>query len=90
MEKNFALLGFRQEYEVVKDWDLMAEYRFLADIGENNNTENLKHGALVGVYKHIGENLKIGVGYNFSSFQDDLRDTDINAQGWFINIVGKF
>ena len=62
----------------------------LADIGEDNNTENLKHGALVGVYKHIGENLKIGVGYNFSNFQDDLRDTDINAQGWFINIIGKF
>ena len=90
VEKNFALLGFRQEYEVIKDWDLMAEYRFLADIGENNNTENLKHGALVGVYKHIGENLKIGLGYNFSNFQDDLRDTDINAQGWFINIIGKF
>ena len=90
VEKNFALLGFRQEYEVIKDWDLMAEYRFLADIGENNNTENLKHGALVGIYKHIGENLKIGVGYNFSNFQDDLRDTDINAQGWFINIIGKF
>ena len=26
----------------------------------------------------------------FSNFQDDLRDTDINAQGWFINIIGKF
>lgn len=90
VEKNFALLGLRQEYEVIKDWDLMAEYRFLADIGENNNTENLKHGALLGVYKHIGNNLKIGAGYNFSSFQDDLRDTDINSQGWFVNIIGKF
>jgi len=47
-------------------------------------------GALVGIYRHVGDNAKIGAGYNFSRFSDDLRDFDADSDGFFINLVGKF
>jgi hypothetical protein len=33
--------------------------------------------------------LKIGVGYNFTDFSDDLTDLDYQNNGWFVNFVGK-
>jgi hypothetical protein len=44
----------------------------------------------VGVDRHIGEHFKVGVGYNFTDFSDDLKLTDYVYQGWFINLVGKY
>ena len=41
------------------------------------------------LYRHIGRNLKFGVGYNFTDFSDDLTDLDYDSQGFFINLVGK-
>ena len=46
-------------------------------------------GALLGVYRHMGNHLKVGAGYNFSTFSDDLTDLDYDHQGVFINIIGK-
>jgi hypothetical protein len=51
--------------------------------------EDRRAGALVGMYQHIGENLKVGVGYNFTDFSDDLTDLSYNSQGVFFNFVGK-
>lgn len=31
-----------------------------------------------------------GVGYNFGSFSDDLRDLTLNDQGIFVNLLGKW
>jgi hypothetical protein len=47
-------------------------------------------GAVAAVYRHIGNNLKLGVGYNFGRFSDDLRDLTFNDRGVFLNVVGKF
>jgi len=52
--------------------------------------ENEQFGALVGIYRHVGDNAKIGVGYSFSEFSDDLTDFDEDNSGFFINLVGKF
>jgi len=43
----------------------------------------------VGLYRHIGNHVKFGVGYNFSRFSDDLTDLSYDHQGLFINIIGK-
>nr|WP_234827237.1 hypothetical protein [Sinorhizobium meliloti] len=48
------------------------------------------YGALAAVYRHVGENFKVGVGYNFGRFSDDLRDLTLNDEGVFLNMVGKF
>ena len=49
-----------------------------------------KSGGLLAVYRHIGDNLKVGVGYNFTDFDDDLTSNDYDSKGWFINLVGKY
>jgi len=30
------------------------------------------------------------VGYNFANFSDDLTDLDYDAEGVFVNLIGKF
>jgi len=49
-----------------------------------------RSGALVGLYRQLGDHLKLGVGYNFTDFSDDLTDLSYDSQGVFINAVGKF
>jgi len=44
---------------------------------------------LVGVYRHINQHVKVGVGYNFTDFSDDLTNLDYRSQGWFVNLLGK-
>ncbi len=38
----------------------------------------------------MNENLKVGVGYNFTDFSDDLTDLSYRSRGVFLNILGKF
>lgn len=85
--KSDAHIGVvRFDYHVVKKWDLLAEGRVLS----SSLADDKQYGALLGVYRHVGDNAKIGVGYNFSKFSDDLRDFDADSDGFFINLVGKF
>lgn len=81
---NFAALQGR--YHLVKNWDALLEYRIL-QVKQSNST---RKGWLVGVDRHIGEHFKLGVGYNFTDFSDDLRVTDYQYKGWFINLLGKY
>jgi hypothetical protein len=45
---------------------------------------------LVGVYRHLNDNFKIGAGYNFTNFSDELTSLNYNARGVFVNALGKF
>jgi hypothetical protein len=47
-----------------------------------------RNGALVAVSRYVGEHLKVGLGYNFTDFSDDLTDLDFNHQGLFLNLTG--
>ena len=40
--------------------------------------------------RRVGDNMKIGVGYNFGHFSDDLTDLTYDDHGIFVNAVGKF
>lgn len=63
----------------MKDWDIYVEGRRLAVDSEDN-----RDGFLMGVNKHIGKHLKVGVGYNFTDFSDDLaRVNDYTYEGVF-------
>ena len=81
---NFAAL--RARYHLISSWDGLLEYRFL-DITED---DSLRSGVLVGIDRHFGNNFKLGVGYNFTDFSDDLTILDFDQQGFFINAVGKY
>ncbi len=63
----------------------MVEYRRL----RVREDDSVKDGYLVGIDRHVGDHMKIGVGYNFADFSDDLRILDYDQRGWFLNIVGK-
>ena len=85
--KNDATLAAaRVRYHLTHNWDAMAEYHWM----NSDESQDSQHGAMVSVDRHIGKNLKIGIGYNFTDFTDDLSDTDGTAKGWFINLVGKY
>ena len=67
-----------------KNWEGMAEVRMLAltDIRQRRG------GALTAIYRRLGDNVKAGIGYNFTNFSDDLTDLRYNHNGVFFNIVG--
>jgi predicted porin len=86
VESHANLAAVRGRYHLVKQWDAMAEYRWLWV----TEAEDMKQGALVGVYRHLGDHLKLGVGYNFTDFSDDLTDLGYDSKGWFVTAVGKY
>jgi hypothetical protein len=81
-----AQLGIlRADYHIVKAWDAMAEARlFWTPEGSS------QMGFVTALYRDMGENFKMGVGYNFGSFSDDLRDLVQDDHGVFVNLIGKF
>ncbi|KAB2716245.1 TonB-dependent receptor [Brucella intermedia] len=82
-----AHLGIvRADLHIVKNWDALVEGRVL-HMPEAKTTD---YGALLAVYRHVGENFKVGAGYNFGAFSDDLRDLTLNDRGVFLNVIGKF
>ncbi len=85
-DSNALLLIGRVDYHVVKDWELTGELRHLSV----SEAEDARTGALLGAYKHINQNVKVGAGYNFTDFSDDLTDLDYDSEGAFFNILGKF
>ncbi len=84
-DSRASLYILRADWHFTHRWDAMIEGRLL----DLPDAEDQKSGALLGLYRHIGNNIKVGVGYNFTDFSDDLTDLSYNSQGVFINFVGK-
>jgi len=76
----------RVNYHFIRKWDALAEYRMLW----NTLADDKKNGFLTALYRHIGKHVKLGVGYNFTDFDDNLTHLDYEAQGPFINLIGKW
>ncbi len=73
-------------YHLVHEWDALLEVRSLNTV----QAETSDTGILAAAYRHFGSNVKLGVGYNFSEFSDDLTDLVQDDSGFFINLVAKF
>lgn len=85
--KSVAHLGLlRLDLHVTHQWDLFVEGRELY----NNTAKASQLGALTGVYRHFGENVKLGGGYSWSEFDEDLTNMNYTKYGWFINLISKF
>ncbi len=74
------------DFHVVKQWDAVAELRRLSVSGASDH----KIGALVAVYRQMNDNFKLGVGYNFTNYSDDLTNLSTKNRGVFVNAVGMF
>lgn len=83
-EAHLAVL--RADYHIVHNWDVMGEVRSLYHT-RINSTEN---AALLGVYRHVGENFRLGGGYLWGEVDDDLRKTEPPRTGFFVNMTGQF
>jgi len=75
----------RADWHVIRHWDFLIEARMLAV----HEAQDKRKGFLTAIHRHFGQNLKVGIGYNFTDFSDDLTDLNYDAKGWFINIIGK-
>lgn len=86
-EDNDAMLtALSLRYHAIHQWDLLLEVRNFQTIQAGTN----ETAALAAAYRHVGNNLKVGVGYNFGTFSDDLTDLTYDDDGVFLNLVAKF
>jgi hypothetical protein len=74
----------RVDWRFRADWEGMIEGRVLnmPDISERRS------GILAAFYRQVGQHVKAGLGYNFTSFSDDLTDLSFKHHGVFMNVVG--
>lgn len=80
------LLILRADLHLVKEWDALIELRNL----RATEAQDAKAGALLGVYRHLGKGVKVGVGYNFTKYSDDLTDLSYRSKGWFLNVLAAY
>ena len=76
----------RSDFLLPRKWDGMVELRRLA----LRETDDRRTGCLASLYRHIGDHVKIGVGYNFTNYADNLTDLSYRSHGFFVNTIGKF
>ncbi len=82
-----AHLGIlRLDWHVVRHWDAIVEGRHLRVVEARDS----RTGALLALYRHVGKNLMLGGGYNFTDFSDELTDLSYTSHGWFVNLIAKF
>jgi hypothetical protein len=84
-DNNAALYVVRGDYRFRKNWEFLLEARMLhmPDLNES------RAGALATVSRYVGDHLKIGLGYNFTDFSEDLTDLSYQHHGVFLNLTGS-
>jgi flagellar motor protein MotB len=85
-DSRAELTVLRVDWMFVHEWDAMVEGRLL----DLPDAKDKMTGVLVGIYRHLGNYMKMGLGYNFGKFSDDLTQLDYKHQGLFINVIGQF
>ncbi len=76
----------RARYHMTHKWDGLLEYRWVS----NSKLDDVRSGALAGIYRHFGKRVKFGLGYNFTDYSDDLTNLDYDNGGWFVDVIGKW
>lgn len=63
------------------------EYRFLIQ----KESDDRRSGWLNELVWPVGENLRLGVGFNFTDFSDnELSSNDYSIYGWFLRVQGRY
>jgi len=75
--------GVRADYRVTHEWSALAEARLL----KVSTAQDARAGLLFAVYRHIDRNLRVGLGYNFTDYSDNLTDLSFRSRGVFLNVV---
>lgn len=85
LDSNANFVAAQMRYELIYRWHILGEYRYL-----RVKKSGSRRGWLVGVDRDLSDHLRLGVGYNFTHFSDDLSDYDFNKKGVFVNILGSY
>jgi hypothetical protein len=83
-DNTAQLYILRTDLQFGRRWEGLVEGRML-DMTDLNEQRS---GALVALYRYVGKHFKVGVGYNFTEFSEDLTDLSFDHQGAFINMIG--
>jgi hypothetical protein len=83
-DNSAQLVILRTDLRIREVWEGLVEARTL-DLPDIDQTRS---GALVAVYRYLGDHFKVGAGYNFTDFSDDLTDLSYDHQGFFLNLIG--
>jgi len=84
---DYLISVLRLGFHLIENFDVAAEYRLLYTV----DTDEIQHGALLEVSYNIMSYARIGVGFNFSSFSDNLMaDLDEDASGFFVRLTGTY
>jgi hypothetical protein len=80
------LIIVRGDVHIVREWDIMVEGRQLTVY----EAQDRRSGMLLALYRHLGNHVKLGAGYNFTDYSDDLTDLSYRSRGPFVNIMSTF
>ncbi|MDJ0751700.1 MAG: OmpA family protein [Woeseiaceae bacterium] len=83
-DNNASLYVIRGDYRFLEHYELLVEGRVL----DMSDLDERKSGALAAVSRYVGDHVKLGLGYNFTDFSDDLTDLSYDRSGFFLNITG--
>ena len=74
-----------EEFIIENIHSFYPEHHIIAE--ESDLTET---GALVGLYRHLGNNVKLGLGYEWGEVSDDMANISYEGRGVFLNLIAKF
>ena len=83
-DNNASLYVIRGDYRFLEHYELLVEGRLL----DMSDLDERKSGALAAVSRYFGDHVKLGLGYNFTDFSDDLTDLSFDQSGFFLNVTG--
>lgn len=87
LARNDAYLGvLNARYHLTHQWDVLIEGQYL----KAQQAGLSEFGVLGTVYRHVGNNLMVGLGYNFGRFSDDLTNLSTDNEGIFLNLIAKY
>jgi len=78
------LYVLRADFRFEKDWEGMIEGRLL----DMPDLRDRRSGAVIVVSRYLNRHFKIGTGYNFTDFSDDLTDLSFDHRGVFVSLTG--
>ena len=82
---NASFAAVQARYALMRQWYVLGEFRRLSA-----RQGGVKNGWMIDLDRDLTRNLRLGLGYNFSRFSDDLTDFDYNHRGFFINFLGSY
>jgi len=78
------LVVVRADFRFLENWDGMLEGRLL----DTPDTHDRQSGSVFVISRYLNKHFKLGVGYNFTDFSDDLTDLSYNHRGVFLSMTG--